>query len=37
MAKAGIDITDPNFWQGGLDMLAKYVEIAENLATQVGY
>jgi len=37
MAKAGIDITDPNFWQGGLTMLAKYVEMAENLVTQVGY
>jgi len=37
MARAGIDITDPNFWQGGLTMLAKYVEMAESLATQVGY
>ena len=37
MAKAGIDITDPNFWQGGLDMLAEYVKTAENLATQAGY
>jgi oligoendopeptidase F len=36
MAKAGIDITDPNFWQGGLAMLAEYVKTAENLATQAG-
>jgi len=37
MALAGVDITDPNFWQGGLDMLAKYVEMAEDLATKAGY
>lgn len=37
MARAGVDITDPNFWQGGLDMLAEYVEMAEDLATQAGY
>ena len=37
MAQAGVDITDPNFWQGGLDMLAKYIEIAEDLAVKAGY
>jgi oligoendopeptidase F len=37
MVRAGIDVTDPNFWQGGLNMLAKYVEMAEDLAAKTGY
>ena len=37
MAKAGINIDDPGFWQGGLDMLADYVKMAEELAIEAGY
>jgi len=37
MARMDVDITDPNFWQGGLDMLAQYVGIAEDLSKQAGY
>jgi oligoendopeptidase F len=37
IAKMGVDITDPNFWQGGLDMLGDYVNMAEDLAAEVGY
>jgi len=37
MLRAGIDVTDPNFWQGGLNMLAKYVEMAKDLAAKTGY
>lgn len=37
MTRAGVDITDPDFWQKGLDMLAKYVEMAEDLAAKAGY
>lgn len=37
MKKMGIDIADPNFWQGGLNILAEYVKMAEDLANQAGY
>jgi len=37
MARMDVDITDPNFWQGGLDMLGEYVKMAEKLATEAGY
>lgn len=37
MAQVGVDMTDPNFWQGGLNMLAKYVDMVEELATKAGY
>jgi oligoendopeptidase F len=35
LAKAGIDLTDPNFWNEGLEALAKLVEQEEELARQV--
>lgn len=37
MIRIGVDITDPNFWQGGLDILADYVKMAEDLAKETGY
>ena len=37
MAKAGINIDDPDFWRRGLNMLADYVKMAEELASQAGY
>lgn len=35
LAKAGIDLTDPNFWNEGLEALAKLVDQEEELARQV--
>jgi oligoendopeptidase F len=32
LARVGVDITDPNFWQGGLDLLRDMVEEAVELA-----
>lgn len=32
LALVGVDITDPNFWQGGLDLLREMVEEAVELA-----
>lgn len=34
--QVGVDITDPGFWQGGLDLLAAMVAEAEALATTLG-
>ncbi|HEQ78862.1 MAG TPA: M3 family oligoendopeptidase [Euryarchaeota archaeon] len=31
-----VDISDPNFWQGGMDILAKMLDDAEELATKLG-
>jgi len=36
-ARMGVDITDPSFWQGGLNMLAEYVQMAEELVKEAGY
>jgi oligoendopeptidase F len=36
VAKLGLDITDPAFWQGGLDVLGSMVDEAEALAAEVG-
>ncbi len=35
LAHVGVDITDPNFWQGGLDLLREMVTEAEKLAVEV--
>lgn len=35
-ARVGVDITDPAFWQGGLDLLAGMLDEAEALAKQLG-
>ena len=35
LARVGVDITDPNFWQGGLDLLREMVEEAVELADKV--
>lgn len=35
LAKVGVDLTDPNFWQQGLDALRALVEQEEALARQV--
>ncbi|MGQ0794227.1 MAG: M3 family oligoendopeptidase [Deltaproteobacteria bacterium] len=32
LARVGVDITDPNFWQGGLNLLSDMVEEAVELA-----
>ena len=34
-ASAGIDITDPAFWQEGMDIIAKYAKQLEELADKV--
>jgi oligoendopeptidase F len=36
VARAGIDLTDPGFWQKGLDVLDADVQAAEALAADVG-
>ncbi len=36
VSKLGLDITDPAFWQGGLDVLGEMVDEAEALAAEVG-
>ena len=35
LAKIGIDLNDPNFWQGGLNVLSEMVSQEEALARQV--
>ncbi|WP_018126827.1 M3 family oligoendopeptidase [Balneola vulgaris] len=35
VAKMGLDITDPNFWQKGLTSLERMIEEAEQLAAQI--
>jgi oligoendopeptidase F len=35
LARVGVDISDPNFWQGGLDLLREMVEEAVELADKV--
>ena len=34
VARAGLDITDPSFWDGGLALLEDLVAEAESLANQ---
>jgi oligoendopeptidase F len=36
VARAGLDISDPKFWDGGLALLETLVEQAEALASEVG-
>jgi oligoendopeptidase F len=36
LAKLGVDVTDPSFWQLGLSLLGEMVAEAERLAEQVG-
>jgi oligoendopeptidase F len=36
LAKLGLDVTDPRFWDGGLAVLAEMVSEAEKLADAVG-
>ena len=36
MKIVGADIADPNFWQGGMDLLEKMVAQAEELAKKTG-
>jgi len=35
LARVGVDITDPNFWQGGLDLLREMVNEAVALADEL--
>lgn len=37
MAKMGMDITDPEFWQGGLDLIERMIAQAEDEAAKLGY
>ena len=37
LAHVGVDITAPNFWNGGLEFVQKMVEEAEDLALQSGF
>ncbi len=37
IAKVGLDITDPGFWQKGFDLIDEMVKEAEDLAREVGY
>ncbi len=37
IAKMGLDITDPGFWQKGFDLIDEMVKQAEELAAEVGY
>jgi oligoendopeptidase F len=32
LGKAGIDVTQPEFWQGGYDVIAEMVTTLENLS-----
>lgn len=36
LKRVGVDITDPGFWQGGLDLIAAMVDEAEGLAGELG-
>jgi len=35
LARVGVDITDPNFWQGGLDLLREMVNEAVALVDEL--
>lgn len=35
LAKVGVDINDPNFWQKGIDVIKEWVEQAESLAKEL--
>ena len=37
MKKMGLDITNPAFWQNGLDLMGRMVEQAEAEAKKLGY
>lgn len=37
LAKVGVNVTDPNFWQGGLMLLRGMVDEALDLGRQLGY
>jgi oligoendopeptidase F len=37
MAKMGLDITRPEFWQNGMDLIARMVDQAEAEAEKLGY
>lgn len=37
VAKVGLDITDPGFWQRGFDLIDEMVKQAEDLANELGY
>ena len=37
MKGMGLDITNPDFWQNGLDLLARMIEQAEEEAKKLGY
>jgi oligoendopeptidase F len=36
LARVGVNITDPNFWQGGLDLIREMVDEALVMADEVG-
>jgi oligoendopeptidase F len=36
LARVGLDVTDPKFWDGGIAVIAQMVEDAEALAAQLG-
>ncbi len=36
LKRIGVDVTDPEFWQGGLSILRDHVEMAEELAEESG-
>ena len=35
LAKVGVDINDPRFWQKGIDVIAEWIEEAQTLARQL--
>lgn len=37
LQRIGVDLSDPGFWDAGLDVLADHVEEAERLAEDAGY
>lgn len=37
MAKMGLDITKPEFWQNGMDLISRMVDQAEEEAKKLGY
>jgi len=37
MAKMGMDITNPDFWQNGMDLIGRMVDQAEEEAKKLGY
>ncbi|MGM0509704.1 MAG: M3 family oligoendopeptidase [Thermoplasmatota archaeon] len=36
LQRIGVDVTDPDFWQGGLSLLREHVKMAEELAEESG-